>query len=103
MNRGIFDAIKNSDKKVETRSATTRYNKIKAGDIVVLVCGKDKFKKVVKRATIFKTIGQMLHKYKIKDVMPDLSSVKELEAAYFNYPKYREKIKKFGLITLELK
>ena len=35
--------------------------------------------------------------------MPDISSVKELRDAYYSYPNYKEKIKKFGLIALELK
>lgn len=103
VNRDIFDAIKNGKKKVETRAATQRYTKMKPGDIVVLMCGKNKFEKVIKQARIFKTIGAMLKKYKVKDIMPNLLSAKELEAAYYSYPNYCEKIKKFGLIALELK
>lgn len=103
INQDVFDAIKNGAKKVETRAATARYNKIKMGDVIVLVCGKNRFEKTVKRAGIFKTISSMLGKYKVEDVMPNLSSAKELEQAYCSYPNYREKIKKFGLIAIELK
>ncbi|MDO8669083.1 MAG: hypothetical protein Q7K65_02200 [Candidatus Buchananbacteria bacterium] len=103
VNQDIFNAIKNGKKKVETRAATARYNKIKVGDVIILVCGKNKFKKTVKRARIFKTIRSMLEKYKVKDIMPNLLSAKELERAYYGYPNYRQKIKKFGLIALELK
>lgn len=102
-NQDIFEAIKSGKKKVETRAATARYNKIRVGDAVVLMCGKNKFEKTIKRAIIFKTINLMLCKYKVKDIMPNLSSAKELERAYFSYPNYRKKIKKFGLIALELK
>ncbi len=103
VNRDIFEAIKGGKKKVETRAATARYSKIKAGDLVVLMCGKNKFEKTVKRAGIFKTVSSMLGKYKVKDIMPNLSSAEELQQTYYGYPNYREKIRKFGLVVLELK
>ena len=87
---------------VETRAATTKYQNIKAGDTLILVCGRDKFEKQIKKATKFKSITSMLKKYKIRDIMPELATNQELEMAYYSYPGYREKIKKYGLIALEL-
>ncbi|MBI2406500.1 MAG: hypothetical protein HYV25_02870 [Candidatus Harrisonbacteria bacterium] len=103
VNRDIFEAIRAGKKKVETRAATARYAGIKAWDVVTFLCGKDKFQRRVKRATIFRTIGAMLKKYTVRDINPECATAKELRGLYFSFPGYKEKIKKFGLIALELK
>jgi len=87
---------------VETRAASERYKDIKAGDVLVLVCGKDRFEKVVKKARIFKTIKSLATAYPIKKIMPEALSEKDLQEAYYSYPDYKEKIKKYGFIALEL-
>ncbi len=97
-----FKTLKNGSKNVETRAATDRYKNIAVGDKLIFVCGKNKFNKKVKKATVFKSIDCMLRIYKVKDIMPDYNSKKELEGAYFSYPGYREKIKKFGIIAFEI-
>ena len=102
VNRDIFEAIKRGTKPVETRAATKRYRNIKAGDTLIFRCGKNTFKRQVKRVKIFKTIDAMLKKYKVKDINPALATVNELKASYYSFPKYREKIRKYGLITFEL-
>jgi len=101
-NKGIFDAIKNGAKKVETRAATIKFRNIKAGDSVVLSCGSQKFEKRVRSACIFKTVRAMLRKYKPKEINPATSTESELMDMYYGFPGYRDKIKRFGLITLEL-
>ena len=73
------------------------------GDMITFVCGEDKFKRVVKKAKVFKTISAMLKIDKVKDIMPKLKSAKELTRVYYSYPSYRSKIKKFGLIALEFR
>ena len=45
INKDIFDAIKSGKKKIETRAATVRCRNIKAGEGVLLVCGKGRFSK----------------------------------------------------------
>ncbi len=102
VNRDIFQAIRGGKKKVETRAATVKYRGIKAGDAVVFVCGKDKFQKQVKRATMFKTVGAMLKKYTVRDINLKCATTKELRDLYFSFPGYKEKIEKFGLIALEI-
>ena len=52
---------------------------------------------------IVKTIPAMFRKYEMKEIMPDIGSYREFKESYYNYPGYREKIKKFGLMALELK
>lgn len=103
INRDSFHAIQNGAKKVETRAATVRYRDITAGDVITFVCGREKFERRVKRVMLFKTISAMLKKYNVADIAPDFSTEKELRAKYNSFPGYREKIKKFGLIALELK
>ena len=103
-NRNSFDSfvnIKNGTKSVETRAATKKYRGIKAGDIIIFSCGKEKFSKIVKRVRYFKTIGLMLKEIKLKSIMPGCNSAGELEKSYYSYPNYHEKIKKFGLAAIE--
>ncbi len=98
-----FDEIKNGLKTVETRAATTRYRDIKKGDIIIIVCGKQRITKQVKRARHFKTIENMLKAIPLKKIMPSIKSVIEARKVYYSYPGYKEKIKEFGLIAWELK
>ena len=102
VNRDTFLDIISGKKVVETRAATERYKNIKKGDLLILVCGKEKFKKEVKKVKIFKTVASMIKVYPPNKIMPGISSVKELQKAYYSYPHYREKIKKYGLVVLEL-
>ncbi len=103
VNKDIFLDIKSGKKVIETRAATERYKNIQIGDTIVLVCGKEQFAKKVKKAKIFKSIGSLIEAYPIKKIMPNLSGEKELQKAYYSYPNYKEKIKRSGLIALELK
>lgn len=103
VNRDTFEAIKNGAKKIETRAATKRFKDIKAGDKVKLICGKDKFEKEVKKSQMYKTITAILRKYKPSEINPKCSTSKELREMYYSFPDYRKKIRKFGLIALELK
>lgn len=102
VDRGIFEFIKNGRKKVETRAATEKYRKIKKGDSLVFICGKDKLEKRVKGAKIFKNITMIIKKYKIKEIAPHIKTKKGLEEMYYSFPDYRQKIKEFGLIAFEL-
>lgn len=102
VNKDIFLDIKSGKKTVETRAATERYKDIKAGDMLVLVCGKERLEKVIKKVRIFKTINSLLKTYSIKKIVPKLNSEKEWREELYTYPNYKEKIKKFGLIALEL-
>ena len=87
---------------METRAATERYQNIKAGDVIILVCGKEIFQKKIKKVKIFKSIKSLIKTYPIKKIMPGMTTEKELRGAYYSYPGYKEKIKKYGIIALEL-
>lgn len=103
INKDIFLDIKSGKKIVETRAATRKYKDIAADDIIVLVCGKERFEKKIKKAKIFKSIKTLVKKYPVKKIMPHLTTEKELQEVYYSYSNYKEKIKKNGLIALELK
>ncbi len=102
VNRDIFDAIRRDQKTIETRAATVRYQKIKKGDRVILVCGKDLFEKQVADVQIFKSIDALLKKYKVRQINPNTKTEEELRKLYYSFPGYREKIQKYGLIAIEL-
>src|SRR3989338_5001736 len=98
INRNIFEAIKDGNKKIETRAATPKYSKIKTGDELTFICGKSRFTKKVKTVGIFRNIDQLIKNYRIKDINPFCKNKLELIKMYYSFPGYREKIKKFGLI-----
>ena len=101
-NRDIFEAIKDGRKTVETRAASPKFSDIKAGDIIVLKCGRERIEKLVKKATIFKNVESLIKKYKISQIHPGVNSFAELGKKLVSFPGYREKIKKYGLIALEI-
>ena len=102
VDKNIFEAIRTGRKKVETRAATMRYEDIKAEDVVIFSCGNEKFKKTIRSVKTFKTISAMLRKYSVKDINPDITTEEELRNLYRGFSGYEEKIKKYGLIALEL-
>ena len=102
VNRDIFDAIRNDKKKVETRAGSPKFFNIEAGDMLVFVCGKDRFEKKVKKARKFKDIKSLLKIYKPQDIHPKTTNLKESEKMYYSFPGYKEKIRKYGLVALEL-
>ncbi len=101
-NRDIFEAIRNGNKNIETRAGSPKYLNVKAGDTLVFVCGKERFDKKVKKIRKFKSVGALHKVYKPQEINPKAKTVAESEAIYYSFPGYREKIKKYGLIALEL-
>jgi ASC-1-like (ASCH) protein len=98
-----FNLIKKGIKTIETRAATKKYRNLKAGDTLVVVCGKRRIEKKIRKVRYFKSIGSMLRAVPYKKVNPLFTSVAAAEKIYFGYPGYRGKIKKFGLLALYLK
>ena len=54
--------IKEGLKSIETRAATDKYRDIKRGDVLVLVCGKQRIERQVGNVRIFKTINALFRK-----------------------------------------
>lgn len=103
VDRDNFNEIKNGVKTVGTRAASTRYGDIQKGDELVIVCGKERITKKVKRVRHFKSIGSMFKAISLKKIMPWVKSIAEARKIYYSYPGYKEKIEKFGLVALELR
>ncbi|MDI6734125.1 MAG: ASCH domain-containing protein [Patescibacteria group bacterium] len=102
VDKANFKKIKDGLKTVETRAATTRYQNIKKGDVLVIVCGKERIIKKVKCVRHFKNIKSMTKAISFKKIMPSVKSIIEMRKIYSGYPGYKEKIKRFGLIALEI-
>lgn len=100
--REIFEAVRMGRKKVETRAASPKFSNIKAGDTIILKCGREKIEKKVKKAVIFKEIKDVFKKYRPQDILPGAKSSAELEKMWFSFPGYKEKTKKYGVICLEI-
>ena len=98
-----FEEIRRGLKTIETRAATKKYREIRSGDILQIVCGKQKMRRRVKKAQRFRSIGEMTAQLDYRKIMPSVQSVSEMRASYYGYSGYREKIKKVGLIALHLK
>jgi len=101
-NKDIFEAIRSGNKKVETRAGSPRYFNIKIGDVLVFVCGKDKFEKKVKNVSKFKSIKALHEIYKPVEINSQTKTIQESKSMYYSFPGYREKIKKYGIIALEI-
>ena len=100
--RNLLD-IKEGLKSLETRAATDKYRDIKRGDVLVLVCGKQRIERQVGNVRIFKTINALFRKVPFKKIMPSAQSEEEARNIYYSYPGYREKIKKHGIIAMTIK
>jgi ASC-1-like (ASCH) protein len=97
-----FLEVKNGLKVVETRAAAPKYRQIKKGDTLVIVCGKDRMEKKVKRVRIFPSIGAMVKVIPYKRIMPSIKSLSDLQQVYYGYPGYRDKLKKYGVIAFDI-
>jgi ASC-1-like (ASCH) protein len=102
VDRKVFEAIKNKTKTIETRAATDKHCQIKEGDVLEFVCGEDILQKKVKSVKIFKAIEEMANEIEIKKIMPFVENIEEMKKVYYSFPRYEEKINKFGLIVFEL-
>jgi ASC-1-like (ASCH) protein len=97
-----FLEIKDGLKVVETRAATPKYREVKKGDILVIVCGKNRMEKKVKRVRVFSSIGAMVKIIPCPKIMPSVKSMAEMRQIYYGYPNYREKLKKYGVIAFDI-
>ncbi len=97
----LFDALKDGTKLIETRAASPKYVHIKKGDTLVFSCENQKFGKTVSRKQIFSNFPALIQKYDIKSINPFVHSKRELFDMYNDFPMYKQKIKKFGIIAIE--
>jgi len=103
VNKDIFEAVKSGKKKVEIRAITVKYQNIKPGEEVKLVCGEENFLKIVVGVKMFKNVTALLKNFNPQEINPSCHSKEELKKMFYSFPGYKEKISKYGLIALELK
>ncbi|MFA5165825.1 MAG: ASCH domain-containing protein [Candidatus Paceibacterota bacterium] len=102
VDRRVFEAIKNGEKKIETRKANPKYLAIQKGDIAVFKCGQDILEKEILETRHFKSIDEMLEVYSFKQIMPFVNSKEEMIEVYYSFPGYKEAIEENGLVAMEL-
>ncbi len=97
-----FKKIRDKLKTVETRAATKLYRNIAKDDILVIVCGKERITRKVKRARHFRSITSMTKAIPFRRIMPSVPSIAAMRRAYYRYPGYKEKLKRFGVVAWEI-
>jgi len=100
--KSFFEVIKKGLKKIETRAGSPTYLKIKEGDILVFSCSGKKLKKKVKKVYHFKTIDKLLDKFDFKEIMPFASSKTEAKKLWYYFPRYKERLSKYGILAFIL-
>jgi len=98
----IFDAVKSGVKRVETRAATPKYSDIKSGDTLVFKCGSSSVEKKVKLVKIYEDIKDLVKDHSPSEINPEIGTLDQLEKMYYSFPNYREKIKEYGIIAMNL-
>lgn len=98
----IFNDIKKRIKTVETRAATEKFKNIQKGDKIIFICGKNKFQMTAKKVMYFKSVNSMIKSVNFKKIMPRVKDIDELKKIYYSFSGYREKIKKSGIVALNL-
>ncbi len=102
INRDTFYAIRDGIKTVETRSGSKKYKNVEAGDILVCVCGTERFERTIAGVRYFASIPEMLDVIPLEQIMPGPKTLAEVEKVYYSFPGYKEKIKQFGIVAFEL-
>ncbi|SRR6266550_2693160 len=102
VDRDKFDDVKNGLKTVETRAATSRYKDIQAGDLLIVVCGKDRIEKTVVASKHFDSVEAMLKECNLKQILPSANSVEDAYKMYYSFPGYKEKLDRYGVMAFEL-
>lgn len=98
----FFDLIKDGIKTIETRAAVAKYKKIEKSDILVFTCGNSTVEKRVMEKYWFSSIDEMIKHLDIKKIMPHLNTEDEAVRVWHNFPDYKSKIAKYGLMAWEL-
>ena len=98
-----FNNVCKGIKKYETRAFSPKYQKVQAGDRLIIKCGQYKISKTIKKVYHFKSINTLLDELPLNQVMPDVKNTGEARHRWYSFPGYKDKIKKFGIVAWELK
>ena len=70
-NKDIYQILQDGRKKIETRSATIKYKKLKVGDVITFSCRAESFERKIRNITYFDSINHLL-KYNPLDILTPL-------------------------------
>lgn len=98
----FFDAISDGSKKIETRAGSPAYSRIKEGDVLVFSCFGKKIKKIAQKIHHFKSVEELLKNFNFKEIMPLASSKEEAIKTWHSFPKYKERLIKYGILVFIL-
>jgi ASC-1-like (ASCH) protein len=99
--RRFFDALQDGTKAIETRAASPQYIHVKRGDTLMFVCNGERLLKTVARKQKFSNLPALVHAYDFRLINPFVHSKREFFDMYNDFPMYKQKIKKFGVIAFE--
>lgn len=102
IHKHTFDLIKGGRKKIETRAGNPEYLQIREGDSIEFSCGNEKIIRKVKKVSHYKNLDNLLSVYKSNEINPEISSSKKLKQRYIKFPKYKQRIKEYGILVFEL-
>lgn len=102
VDKGIFKAVFQGEKTVETRANTPKYQQIAPGDVLTFVCGEESCQKTVTTVQHFADAEQVAECIDPKRILPGGESVSDLEKMYEGFPGYKTKIATYGLVAWEL-
>lgn len=100
----LFDFMRFGKKTIDTRANTPKYQDICIGDKLVFesIATKDKIIRRVKAIRWHETIAEAVKHEDYTKILPGLKTLEEITQAYYYFPDYEEKIKKWGLVVFEL-
>ena len=99
--KDIFEAVVRGEKTIETR-AGGKYDDIKGGDTIELVCGNQRISKKVSKIELFESVEDILKKYKPRTLNPNISTAEEARKMWEGSPGYKERLRKYGLVAFHL-
>ena len=70
VDRAFFDSIRSGQKTIETRAATDKYRKIRAGDVLVFICGDQRLEKLVESVGYYRNIDEIVKAIDFKSIAP---------------------------------
>lgn len=93
--------LRDGRKRVETRAATSKYQKLKAGETIEFSCDGERFEKTILKISHFASIDKLLIKFKPTDINPTRKTKEDIVRMYRSFPGYEEKIEEFGIVAIE--
>ena len=100
-----FHAIKIGLKIVEGRPNSLKFKDIAPGDKISFTCVSthEIIYCTVIAVTGYSNFYEMLDQQGLQNMLPGVNDIQQGVAVYENFPGYREKVKKYGAIAIEIK